>query len=723
MKRLFSLLLALGLCMSLAAPAAAMTPPAAPMEQDLAEVTALVKDTLRVDQDYTEFYGDFYEDLAPRWSLNWSDEARSLSVTCDEEGKVLDAYAYTDTDSGDRFYGFDPAFPALSEAEARAMAEELLARLMGAQESARIDRTAATTGEDANYRFYGTILLNGLESPLTFTIRMDKNGLRSYSRSDSYTPYVGGLPAGNTDVTEADASAALNDTIALELYYVYDEGTGEARLQYMPVGARTVVDGVTGEAVDMEALYAGFLAHDGVGYAMTEAAAAEAPMALGRGDNDLSPMELESIGNYADAMTQEEVDALLRSMTLLGITEEFALQRCSYSMDSENGDITVSLRYTAEMTEDNLYGFSKKQYNEQKSWGDTLTIYKYITADAKTGRLLSLSTGYPLWEKDEPYNTDAPSVAEEFMSLCAVEMYPSVELCTLSGYEQGESLTYARVEKGYFYPENYISLEVNSATGTVDSYHFSWDEDVTFADPAGIVTAEEAAAAYADALTVTLGYVAWPEEVRRDDPELLRYIDYGYTWVESLRLGWYFGGTDEVASIDAHTGEPVGNTDGEDGVFLYSDIEDLPEKASVEALAQAGIGFAGGLFEGEKELTQGEAVFLLLQAAGYDPADWDEETLRNEAVYQGFITGESWDGATSVSRMEFLKMMVGASRYGDAAALAGIWDTSFNDVDDEDEGYAAIAEALGLAEGKKLRPHEACTRAMAAEFLCAFMTR
>ncbi len=725
MKRFLTILLAVCMALSLAAPAMAMTPPAPQdMEQALGAVTLLVKDTLRVDDAYTEFYGDFYEDIAPRWNLNWSDENRSLSVTCDENGKILDVHTYVYEDSSDRFYGFDPAFPALTGEEAKNQAEEWLGRILGEGETGRIDRTTSTLGEDASYRYYGTILLNGVESPLTFNLRVDKNGLKSFSRSDSYTPYVGELPGTATSVTEQAASQGLFSSVKLELYYILDEKTGEARLQYVPVGAYTVVDGVTGEVIDMDALYAEMLGDGFRGYAMDEAAAAEAPMMMNAmGGAALTEMELESIGNYGDAMTEGELDAILRTIPALGIGEDFSLQRCSYAMDSESGDITASLRYTAEMTEDNLYGFSKKQYRENLDWGNSLTVYKYITMNAKTGELISVSTSYPLGERDAQYSNNNPAVAEDFLARYAMDMYPSAALCTLSLFDQDTELVYARAENGYFYPENYLAVEVNPATGTVDTYHYSWDEDVTFADPTGILTEAEAERAYADALVVTLGYVAWPVEARRDDPELLRYIEWGYTWVERLHLGWYYGGTEDVTAIDAHTGEPILSTESGDGAFVYTDLENVPEKAMVEALGQAGIGFTGDVFEGEKTLTQREAVTLLLQAAGYDPSQWEEDTLLGEAVYQGFLTKETWNPEKTVTRMEFLKMLLGASRYGDAARLTGIWSTSFKDVSDSDLGYAALAEALGLSEGKKLLPDESCTRYMAAEMLFTFMSR
>ena len=724
MKKVIALTLALCLCMGFSVPVLAETAPK-DMEAELATVTARVKETLRVDDDYTEFYGDFYDDLVPTWSLNWSDEDRSLSVTCGEDGKITDVYAYTYTDTGDRFYGFDPAFPALSAEDARTQAEDWLSRFMGEGETARIDSQSATLGADGNYRYYGTILLNGLESPITFSIRIDRNGLRSYSRSDGYNPYVGEIPAAEAQSGQLAAAIQLGGAVDMELYYVTDETTGEARLQYVPVGPYTVVDAQSGEVVDMDALYASF---EEKGYGMMTEAAAETAMAADgayRNAAGLSEMELASISNYGEVLAQEEIDALLRVTKALGITEDFSIVRCSYAMDSDTGDVTASLRYSAPMTEDELYGFSKDEFKQYEQWGETLTVYKYVTVNAKTGELISLSTSYPLWERDAgEWDPKAlQTEAEAFLNLCAREMYLDARLCTLSGYNEGDGLTYARVQSGYFFPENYLYVEMNPSTGTVDAFHYEWDEDVEFASSRGIVSASDAASVYVDALDVTLGYVAWPEEIRADQPELLRYMDWGYTWVESLRLAYYFSGLDKVAGVDALTGEALVEGVSEDGAFVYADISLSESRTAIEALGQAGIGFAGGQFLPGSILTQRDAVTLLLQAAGYDPSGWDEEMLRSEAVYQGFITESEWLPDATVTRMGFLKMMLNASRYGDAAKLSGVWTCDFTDVSRGDLAYGALAQALDLASGTNLNGVEACTRAMAAEFLYAFMSR
>ncbi len=722
MKRFFALLLALCLGMGLAAPAMAMTAP--DMEAELAAVTAQVKNLLAVDDGYTQFYGDYYDDLTLTWDLNWSDGERSLSVTCDENGKVLNVYAYREENSRDQFYGFDPAFPAMDQAKARAMAEAWMTRLLGEGETARIERESVSLSAEGWYSFEGTILLHGVASPITFQLRLDQEGLRRYSRSDGYSPYVGELAQPVPAVSQLSAAVSLGSALELELFYVREGDT--ASLRYVPVGAYTVVDALTGDVVDMDALYASLEA-SGDGMAV-ETLAAEAPAAEAAGvrDEGLSEMELSAISNYADVLAQEALDGILRGVSQLGITEEFALDRCAYSMDGETGEVTAFLRYTAAMTDGELYGFTKQSYQEAMEWGDSLTIYKYITVNAKTGQLLSVSTSYPLWEREEKggkTETALQKNAEDFLEQCAGEWFETTALCTLTGCDHREGLVYARLENGYFYPENYLAVEMNPATGTVDSYQAVWEENMVFSSARGLVSPAEAALSYADALDVTLGYVAWPEEIREDDVELLPYREWGYSWVESLRLAYYYSGLDTVSGVDALTGEVLVDTYGQTGTYTYTDLALTDAREAIEALGQAGIGFGGGKFQPSAILTQREAVTLLLQAAGYDPTGWSDESLCYEAVYQGFITEEDWQPDVSISRMAFLKMLLGASRYGAAAELEGVWATTFTDVSQGDVGYAALAQALGLVSGEELKPLSVCLRGDAAEMLYRFMSR
>lgn len=711
MKRVLSLAAVICLLAALFVPAQAATEiKTQDLESALTAIAAEVKQTLEIGDDYTDFSGSYNDGLRPGWYMYWTKDDGELSVTCDENGVITEVYRWTSNSTRSGFYGFDAHFPAISRSDALEEAEYWLKKLMGENERARIDSVSVSLTEDGEYRFGGVIRLRGLDSPISFSMSIDATGLVSYDRSDSYVGYVGEIPETKTGTDKKTASASLMDAVRMELYYVADEG-GQARLRYTPVGPFTVVDAQSGETVDMEALYAGIGGSYDVYAARSmvteDAVAAEAGAANGYA---LTEVELSAIANYADVLSQEELDAALRALPGLNL-DGFELTRCSFSMDGD--EITASIRYTAEMTTERRFGFAKETIEEYSEWNDTLTVRKNITVDAKTGRLLSLSTSYPIWDDTRQPVEDAET-AERFLTACTPEKWAESALCTLQGVSSGDGLTFARVHDGYFFPQNYLYLEI-STEGDVEEFRCEWDEDVTFASSKGIADEAEAIAAYVDALDVTLGYTAWPEYVDESDPVLARYSEWGYTYVESLRLAYYYNGLADIDGVDALTGEVISAS--EDGEYTYDDLSGTEKQSVIEALAEAGIGFDGGHFKPEQRITQKEALTLLLQAEGYNVTGWDEERIRSQSVWMGFVEDSDWTPDAEVTGGEMLRLILQASAYRPAAELSGVWAEEYGD-----SGYTAIAAALGMLPDD-WNGTDACTRAEAAVLLYGFMMR
>ncbi len=724
MKRFLSVLLGLALAASMTAPALAagvLVPgvdapevaqaPDATSDAALAELTARVKKTLDVDDGYTNFYSDYADGLSPRWSLNWSDEsARQLTCEVTPDGKIVSVSRWDDGgDTRDFFYGFDPVFPPLDQAEAKKQAEDWCARLFDGKESGRLENARVYLGTQGTHRFYGAVDLNGLPSPIEFSLSLGGAGLDSFYRSDSYLGYVGIVPDPEPAAAEADAAAALAGAAALEARYVSD-GEGGAVLRYVPVWPDTVVDARTGEAVDMDALYAsvnGAAGENGMAMASAAEMAAEPEVTLADG---LTDVELASIENYADVLDQMALDEALRALPGLGL-ESFTPERCSYSMGrGEDGGVTAELRYTAPMTADQLYGFRQEDYDQAVAMGQDLTIYKYITADAKTGAIKDVYTSYPLWQRDETVTIDREArtaAAEAFLAAAAPEELAETALCTLQGYDEKDESVFAQVHEGYFYPDNCLRVTVNPASGTVDAFSRAW-EDVSFA-PADVVSAEAALEAYTDALDVTLGYVAWPLDLAREENALYAdYAQWGYTYVEELRLAYYYGNLDEVTAVDAATGEPVIEPEVQ-GVYAYDDLDGVPQREMIETLGQAGVGFDGDKFRPEAALTARDGAVLLLRAGGGHVSERDDDVLLDQAYYQGFLKEKQWEPDRELTGSEFVQMMLRASRYGDGAELleeGGL------------DGYGLAAEALGLEAAET-----PITRAEAAGLLYGFMDR
>ena len=115
LKRIVTSALALTLGFTLASPALA----AETADQRLTKVTQQVKATLGIGDEYTEFFGEPNETLlGTKWSLNWTGEDKSLSVSATEAGKVLSMNLGVATpDTREDKYG--PAFPAMTPAQAK----------------------------------------------------------------------------------------------------------------------------------------------------------------------------------------------------------------------------------------------------------------------------------------------------------------------------------------------------------------------------------------------------------------------------------------------------------------------------------------------------------------------------------------------------------------------------------------------------------------------------
>ena len=683
------------------------------LEAELTDLILQVKTTLEVDNDYADLSSDYYDGITPQWSFTWSDDDRELTAQVRQDGTIVSTYYWERDDTNTWFYGFDPAFPPLTGDQARKQAQEWLDRLFVGEESARIDGVYTVLGQDGCYRYQGTVEKNGLPSPVSFTMVIDGSGLSSFDRSDSRGGYVGSVPPAEPAAAEDKGAAGLAGAVEMELYYVSD-GEGKAELRYVPVGPYTVVDAQSGETVDMEALYASFGGspmENGMYAKGVPMAAAEAAMSDGA---VLTEAEQASIGQYGDVLDGSVLDRQLRQLTALGL-DAFQLQRCSYSMGSDGETITANMRYVSAMTAEQLYGYTLAGFQELEAVGGDLSVYKSISVNAKTGELLSVYTTYPLWERDEAVtmtDTNRTRAAENFLGLAAPELAEQAAICTLDGYNEGETVTFAQTHEGYFFPENSVTVNINPGSGTVDSFFIDWDEDVRFGPAEDVIEPAEAAAAYADALDVTLGYVAWPLDITLEENAV--YADLlamGYTYVEELRLAWYYEGKDAVSGVDAVTGqvltaEPTGET-----TYAYDDLDGVAQAEEIEALAQAGVGFEGGRFQPEAELTCRDAVTLLLRAAGMSPGPSDD-TLRDAAVREGFVpAAEDFDADAVLSRMAFAKMLLRPSRYGDAAELLSL---------KPDQGYNVIALALGMDVSD---PDETATRADAAGMLYAFMSR
>ena len=290
MKKLFSLTLAMVTALGLMLPASAAEETT---DEALARVTQAVKAALDLDTDaYDEFQGSWYEDgLTGAWDLYWSTELEEeLSISALDDGTVISydlGLPYTASNSGDF-----PVFPQGDEAAAARAAGDFLDKVLREGESVKLEepRGMDILGGDS-YRYSGVILLNGLPSPLTYSITVDAadNRVRSFHRTTAEDTFLGDVPSAAAAVRRDRAAKLLTDTLELKLEYVREAGGTSAVLRYLPVDTDTFyVDAATGALLNLTELE-DQMGGWGAGGSADNTAAAESE------DSGLSPAEQAGI--------------------------------------------------------------------------------------------------------------------------------------------------------------------------------------------------------------------------------------------------------------------------------------------------------------------------------------------------------------------------------------------------------------------------------------------
>lgn len=728
MKKLLSLFLGSILLISAALPPALAEDTA---DAKLTQITQTVKKTLDLEtEDYAHFQGDYEEqELAPVWNLYWDGDAGSLSVTALEDGTITNYYLNTAESSDSSQQGM-PTFPQGDPQQAKSAAQAFLDKVLTTGESVELEDPADLTSlSSTTFRFSGTILLNGLPSPLSYslTVRAADSQVIRFWRDVPETTFLGDIPGAEASESQADAAAALKSTLSLRLEYILpDDDSTQAVLCYLPDPVHEFyVDARTGELVDLTALEEEMFRSMGMGGAGSDSSTSQ-DAATEESTNGLSDAEQEGIAQMEGVLSSQKLDSTLRSVSEYGLTG-YELTYARFSVGEAEGDeaapVTCVLRYSRSVGED---------------------VYtRTFTVDARTGEVQRLYSYIP-WDDDSKAvlsETEAQTKAEAFLEARYGERFSHLALYETAGEAAAPadsdmsvdsySFRFARQENGYFFPDQYYTVRVDSTDGSVCGLSYWYDEETTFASPEGIISADAALDAWMDTYEVTLGYLLVPQRLSGSDPVIQRLEQMGLTAFYYLKLGYGLEREDSFRGIDAKSGAPMGYSwQAETSGLTYSDIVGSWAEADVTRLARFNVGYAGGMFQHTKALTQWDLVCLLYSLNRYplDPGA-ATEAERNDAyaaAYQmGALTRAERDDGKVLTRGELVRCLLNAAGYGPVARLEGIFTCAYSDRDTipaDELGYAALAQGLGLISGTYAGT-SAATRGQAAAMLCRLMER
>lgn len=722
LKKMVSLALAAALTVSLGlggAPALA----AGADDAALQSVTLKVKDLLGLDTElYTDFSGTSSEDALTgrRWTLEWSGDGISLSIRADDAGKI---YSYTKNSSLPEavepvFYGGSrfniPKLPTGDSSLALKAAQGFLDRVLTPDlETAELTDDSQASLRQSQFRFSTGILLNGEPSPIecSVTVRASDNEVIRFWRSDEHSGYAGTIPSPNTQVSEAQARRNLRSTLELSAYYVRDEGSATAQVRYVPQSIDDFyVDGKTGELVNLTELRQKLWSQDD-SFDRLYNSSLKADMVApeeSMGGATLSPAEIEGAAKLAGAMDKEALDkAVQNAWPEIGL-DKYTLASATYSVeeldpvgDAEKGETSVKCRL--------VYGLKL---------GDAVAR-KYVTVDAKTGELLSLSGYRPYQEGTRPtvLYGNALTAANKILESFAGKHFSHLELynpATPNDFDDKTtqySFVYAQKEHGYFFPENQYYVTVDAVDGTISQLVRGYDDTVELIDPQTVITPAQATEIYEAALELRYGYLAVPISIDLTEPEIYaRLKDSLYSYVNTLKPGFVLEQPDRrVYGVYAATGEVAQAPEAapiETGVS-YDDVAGTWIEKAANTLAKYGVGFVGGSLRRTDELTQVDMIALLCTLDGYQvdvsTAGKEEiDYLYQHAYMLGLVTPETRDEDKTITRGELVKLILDSDGYGKIAALSGIFRCGFSDADaipEADYGYAALAQGLGLVRG------------------------
>jgi len=722
MKRLLSLTLAAALLAALTLPAAA-----AEESQDvrLAKVTALVKEALALDTEaYETFRGSLSEELAPVWDLSWEGERRSLSVSALEDGTVVSLSRWESRASAPASNeGGFPSFPENGGAEDRAAAEAFLARVLRKGEAAELkDAEGAASLGGSDRAWSGTLILNGLPSPLHYSIRVEDGLVEHFSRDVPETAAIGGVPGPEADASADEAKEKLAETLKLQLEYVREPGSAKAVLRYVPeAGAHTfLADAKTGELIDLteleEQLRLGYRSAAGGANAAPSAKTADTAAE----EAGLTKAEQEGVQQLEGVLPKEELDKALRAESAYGL-RGYALTGTSYESeagtDGRAGRVLCTLRYAL------------------TDGGERLA--RNITVDAKTGDVDSVWSSAPYGREEKVSEEEALKQAEAFLKTrfpdrSLVLYRTDLEIMPWRAETQPyRHFTFAQAVNGLPFRGNAVHVGIDNADGSVYSLSSSWDESVSFDGANGMVSMETALSAWAGTYETVLAYRNVPQKLSKADPAQAKLLEQGTEYGYALRLAYGLERAESCAGVDAKTGAPVREEwDGVRQPLSYDDLAGSSARADVEKLARYGAGYAGGKFRPSQNVTQWELVALVysLRGAALEPEAVEKDGRENayyEAYRLGLLRSSERDDGAVLSRGDVIKMLLNAAGYGPAARLGGIYTCAYSDkgsIPAEELGYAALAQALGLASGTYAGSRTA-TRGEAASMLCRVLER
>lgn len=642
------------------------------------DVLLSVKSRVDIPEELTEFeYSESTYDNVLRYDFSWRDEDynKEVYVTSDSLGRIVSYNYYEATD-----YSADRSLINYTLSDAQPLAEAFVKKAFPEYFENEIDilklnesrTTSSYTGRYKTFAFSFERLYNGEI--------MASNIVNVRVRATKDKIYVQNVSA----ALDEDATFVQKDAIAIgendytvrfpiELYYATDYSGEEEKVTLfysIDKGFVSRIDTVvlTEKRFDR---YADYGAEDDAVMESTSTAGG-----VNKNMAALTPEEIKALEEMASLVPISEVEAKLRGIEILHITDDMKLADSNARKYDEKYNVNFSLEGENQRTSVSYDGET----------GEVTNIYTYFT------------------KYDEAYNKTSDSMSvlptasiESFAREMAGEKLDETKIeYTDNGETQKRSgMNATRIVNGIPYPENSIDVTYDMANNMVTRYSIYWDEDVTgFPKPEAAIGLDKAAEIIFDISPVYNTLVKTEE---------------GYTPAITIP---------EAVTIYALTGENRYSYAEEKQA--YTDIESHWAKKEIEVLWEHNIYLTGDKFNPDEAITQADMLrlFTACRDSGVIPIGWEKAYVSEFAVGAGYI--ESSEPDKLMTRKEAFEALVNVLGYGDIAGY-DIYKSSYTDM--EANGSAEILKAMGILVGDTARPDDNLTRAEAAVMVYRYLSK
>lgn len=392
--------------------------------------------------------------------------------------------------------------------------------------------------------------------------------------------------------------------------------------------------------------------------------------------------EISKINNLIDITVMENN---LRNNKFLDIDNSYILVNSSV-----NRDYYDETKYMYFMSFEDSKGERSCHVTCDALTGDVLNYYRYVP-----------SVGTSKADISTEYAKNAVSeLAKNYLSDDSENTY------RISKEEDGY-VRYTRFVNGIEFPGDTITVRLSKTDGNIESYNLTHN-NLDFDTPDNIVDTETAA------------------------DVLFENVDYKVVYL-SLGKGNYavpvYRFRHINPQIDAKKGVLINA--GTEEIEPYNDIDGHFAEDEITTLRRFGVGFAGGEFKPDKEITQGEYLALLSSVfsnwsspivlkENYDYNDAyrfadRSDMLRNITVEENAV----------LTRITACILLVRAMGYDEPASFDDIYVTSFDDVT-TGRGYVAILNAMGVVNGdgnNLFYPQKTLTRAECAKVIHNYLSK